>query len=220
NQVKIRGYRVELGEIEAALRRHPSVSAALVVVREDVPGDRRLVAYVVGGAETEELRAHLRRTLPEYMVPNAFVPLAALPQTPTGKLDTRTLPAPDYQAGEDAYVAPRTPVEESLAAMWAEVLGLERVGVHENFFEIGGHSLLAMRIVSRIRESLDGEIGVVALFESPTIDALARVIEARMAPAGGAGELGAAIASSTQALLEGIDELSEEELDSLLGLTT
>jgi amino acid adenylation domain-containing protein len=220
SQVKIRGWRVELGEVEAVLRRHPAVSAALAVVREDVPGDRRLVAYVVGHAETEALRAHLRRTLPEHMVPGAFVPMAALPQTPTGKIDPKTLPAPDYRPDGEGSVAPRTALEASLAEIWAEVLELEEVGVHENFFELGGHSLLAMRIVSRIRETLGGGVGVAALFESPTVAGLARALEERAAPVAGADLPAAEIASSSQSLLSGLDDLSEEELDRLLGLTT
>jgi len=219
NQVKIRGYRVELGEIEAVLRRHASVAGALVVVREDTPGDRRLVAYVAGGAEPGDLRAHLRATLPAHMVPSAFVRLETLPMTATGKVDPKTLPAPDYQPAAERHVAPRTPVEEALAAIWGEVLGLPRVGVHDNFFEIGGHSLLAMRIVSRIQETLDDGIGVSALFTTPTIDTLARVIASRTAAESEGGGWTQPIPTSPESLLATLDELSEEELDRLLDVT-
>ena len=172
NQVKIRGYRVELGEVEAALRAHPDVSAALAVMREDVPGDRRLVAYVVGRADADALRDHLRATVPEYMIPGAFVTLDALPRTPTGKLDPKTLPAPEYGAAGDRYVAPRTPVEETLAAIWADVLRAERVGVEESFFELGGDSILSIQVVSRARRA-GVAITPRQLFEHPTIAGLA-----------------------------------------------
>jgi amino acid adenylation domain-containing protein len=182
HQVKVRGYRVELGEIEATLRLHPAVAGAIAVVREDVPGDRRLVAYVVSDADPAELREHLRQSLPEYMVPNAFVRLETLPRTTTGKFDPRSLPAPEYAGAEDLYVAPRTPTEEVLAGIWAAVLRLERVGVEESFFELGGHSLLAMRVISRIRELFGVELPLRVLFERPTVAGLAvRVEEARRA---------------------------------------
>jgi amino acid adenylation domain-containing protein len=178
NQVKIRGYRVELGEIEAVLRRHEAVRGALVVVREDVPGDRRLVAYVAAGADTGVLRAHLRAALPEHMVPSAFVRLDALPNTATGKIDPRTLPAPVYESDEERHVAPRTPTEEALAAIWAEVLATSRVGVHDVFFEMGGNSLLATRVASRVRGALAVEVTVRAIFEAPTVAALAERVDA------------------------------------------
>ncbi|HLL45317.1 MAG TPA: condensation domain-containing protein, partial [Longimicrobiaceae bacterium] len=181
-QVKIRGFRIEPGEIEAVLRQHESVTDCLVVAREDVPGDQRLVAYVVGGVEADELREHLRRSLPEYMLPSAFVFLDALPLTPNGKLDRKALPAPEYAADADRYVAPRTSVEEVVAGIWAEVLRLQRVGVEESFFELGGHSLLATRVVSRIREVFAVELPLRALFEEPTVAELAgRVEEIRRA---------------------------------------
>ncbi|HEV2147714.1 MAG TPA: non-ribosomal peptide synthase/polyketide synthase [Longimicrobiaceae bacterium] len=173
NQVKVRGYRVELGEIEATLRRHEQVSGCLVVLREDRPGDRRLVAYVVGEADAGSLREHLRRSVPEYMVPGAFVRLDSLPHTSTGKFDPRTLPAPEYRAVA-RYVAPRTPVEETLAEIWAEVLGLERVGVEESFFELGGDSILAIQVVSRARWA-GVEITPRQMLEHHTITRLAAV---------------------------------------------
>ncbi|HEV3052502.1 MAG TPA: amino acid adenylation domain-containing protein, partial [Longimicrobium sp.] len=145
-QVKVRGFRIEPGEIEAVLRRHADVREALVIVREDQPGEPRLVAYVVGRVEAEELREHLRKSVPEYMVPAAFVVLEALPLSPNGKLDRRALPAPELVSGETGYVAPRLPLEAALAGIWAEVLGRARVGVNENFFDLGGHSLLLVKV--------------------------------------------------------------------------
>ncbi|HYR10531.1 MAG TPA: condensation domain-containing protein, partial [Longimicrobium sp.] len=181
HQVKVRGFRIELGEIEAVLRGHESVTDCVVMARAEA-GEQRLVAYVVGGVEAAELRAHLRRSLPEYMVPSAFVFLDALPLTPNGKLDRKALPAPDFAPAEDRYVAPRTPVEEVLAEIWAEVLRLERVGVTESFFELGGHSLLATRVVSRVRELFGVELPLRALFEGPTVAEMAvRVEEMRRA---------------------------------------
>ncbi|HYH79110.1 MAG TPA: amino acid adenylation domain-containing protein, partial [Longimicrobium sp.] len=176
-QVKVRGFRIEPGEIEGALHRSEGVADCVVVAREDVPGEKRLVAYVVGDVEAGALREHLLRALPEYMVPSAFVFLETLPLTPNGKPDRKALPAPEYAADADRYVAPRTPVEEVLAGIWAEVLRLERVGVEESFFELGGHSLLATRVVSRVRELFDVELPLRALFEGPTVAELAVCVE-------------------------------------------
>jgi amino acid adenylation domain-containing protein len=181
-QVKIRGFRVEPGEVEAVLRAWPGVREAAVVVREDTPGDRRLVAYVAGEAAADEVREHLRGRLPDHMLPSAFVFMDALPLTANGKLDRRALPAPELASAEETYVAPRTPVEEVLAGIWAEVLRLERVGVEDSFFELGGHSLLATQMVSRIREVFRVELPLRALFEGPTVAQLAgRVEEMRRA---------------------------------------
>ncbi|HLL46833.1 MAG TPA: condensation domain-containing protein, partial [Longimicrobiaceae bacterium] len=184
-QVKVRGFRIEPGEVEAALERHPAVREAVVAVRED-GGERRLVGYVVA-AEGEavdgaELRAWLKGRLPEYMVPAAVVALETLPLTPTGKVDRRALPAPDASAG-GAYVAPRGEVEERLAAIWAEVLKLERVGAHDDFFALGGHSLLATRVTSRIAEELGTELPLRALFETPTVAGLAARLSAELGSA-------------------------------------
>ncbi|HEX8903903.1 MAG TPA: condensation domain-containing protein, partial [Longimicrobiaceae bacterium] len=178
-QVKIRGFRIEPGEIEAALLAHPSVAEAAVVVRGE--GDRaELVAYLVsaaGAVDAEALRSHLRGSLPDYMVPGAFVALDRLPLTTNGKLDVRALPAPEHAAAEERYVAPRNPTEEVLAGIWAEVLRVQRVGVHDDFFELGGHSLLATRVVARVREVFAVELPLRALFEGPTVEALAREVE-------------------------------------------
>ncbi|NOZ57523.1 MAG: amino acid adenylation domain-containing protein, partial [Calditrichaeota bacterium] len=183
DQVKIRGYRIELGEIEGVLGRHDKVEQAVVLAREDRPGDRRLVAYVVPkqGAQLSagELREFLQQHLPDYMIPAAFVEMESLPLTPNGKIDRRALPAPDYTSSgeEHQYVAPRTPVEELLAGIWEEALGLEKVGVLDNFFEIGGHSLLATQVVSRIRETLDVELPIRVFFERPTVAGMAQEVE-------------------------------------------
>ena len=181
-QVKIRGFRIELGEIEAALSQHPAIREVAVIAREDVPGDKRLVAYFVAENPPAdlvgELRVHLRASLPEYMVPAAFVLLEAFPLTPNGKIDRKALPVPDASVElKAAYVAPRTPAEEILAGIWAEVLGLERVGVEDNFFELGGHSLLAMRAVSRVRQALSVELSLRDLFAAATVARLGSRIE-------------------------------------------
>jgi amino acid adenylation domain-containing protein len=178
SQVKIRGYRIELGEIEVALNEQPGVRQAAVAVREDQPGVKRIVAYIMGGEDTkiEELREALKRRLPDYMVPSAFVLLEALPLTPHGKLDHKALPAPDRGPGQ-AYVAPRNKTEESMAKIWAEVLGLPQVGVEDNFFELGGHSLLATQVISRAQDVFQTNLPVRRLFETPTISGLAKLIE-------------------------------------------
>ncbi|HET7234051.1 MAG TPA: amino acid adenylation domain-containing protein, partial [Longimicrobium sp.] len=176
-QVKIRGFRIEPGEVEAVLTRHPGVRECAVLAREDVPGEKRLVAYVSGSAEPRALDAHLRQLLPAYMVPSAFVRLGALPLTRNGKVDRRALPAPDASLSDEAYVAPRTPVEEVLASIWAQVLRVPRVGVHDDFFGLGGHSLLATRVISRVARALGVELSVRAIFEAPSVAELAGKVE-------------------------------------------
>ncbi|HST62930.1 MAG TPA: amino acid adenylation domain-containing protein [Longimicrobium sp.] len=217
-QVKIRGYRVEPGEVESVLRQHPAVADCAVVAREDAPGERRLVAYVTGTADPAELRAHLRGSLPEYMVPGAFMALEGLPLTPSGKLDRRALPAPAQGGAGEDYEAPRTPEQEALAGIWAELLRVERVGVHDNFFELGGHSLLATRVVSRVRQELGVDLPLRALFEAPTVEGLAGLVSARAAAAMADAAVfpGIGAADSPQSLLATLDGLSDEELDRLL----
>ncbi|RKI73405.1 amino acid adenylation domain-containing protein, partial [Corallococcus sp. AB049A] len=174
-QVKLRGYRIEPGEVEATLRTHAGVRDAVALVREDVPGDARLVAYVVTDGDTEVLREHVRRHLPEYMVPSAFVILPVLPLTPNGKLDRKALPSPEARLrAAHTYEAPVTPAEVVLASLWEELLNIPVVGRNDHFFELGGHSLLATQLVSRIRERFGVDVGVRALFESPTVAALAQ----------------------------------------------
>jgi amino acid adenylation domain-containing protein len=183
NQVKLRGFRIELGEIEMALATYACVAEVVVVMREDEPGDNRLVAYVVHRdnkvVTAGELREHLKGQLPEYMVPSRFVMLAQMPLTPSGKLDRRALPAPDHSRPEleDHFVAPRTPIEEVLSGIWSEVLRVEEVGVNDSFFELGGHSLLATQVISRARESFGVDLALRVLFEHPTVRRMARVVQ-------------------------------------------
>nr|WP_244224482.1 non-ribosomal peptide synthetase [Corallococcus sicarius] len=190
-QVKVRGYRIELGEVEAALALHAGVGEVTVVARDEGAEGKRLVAYVTAqeGAvlEASELRSHVKQRLPEYMVPQAYVVLPTLPLTPNGKVDRKALPAPESTAegARREYEAPRTPTEELLAGLWATVLRHERVGRHDDFFEMGGHSLLATQLVSRIRESLQVELPLRELFESPTVARLAQRVEVARAAAAG-----------------------------------
>lgn len=180
-QVKLRGFRIELGEIEDALAKHPAVEQAAVILREDRPGDTRLVGYVVpagGPVATGDLRAHLKRTLPEYMVPASYVSLARMPLTPSGKVDRRALPAPEpgeADAQRD-FVEPRTEMERLLAELWASTLGVARVSVEDDFFALGGHSLLASQILGRLRRDHGIELSFRKFFEAPTIARLAEAI--------------------------------------------
>ena len=181
-QVKLRGIRVELGEVETALRSHPDIGEAVVVVREDTPGDKRLIAYVVGVkvmVNPTDLREHLKQRLPDYMVPSQVVGLAGIPRMPNGKVDRNALPVPLQEAESDrAYVAPRTPVEKELAQIFAELLGKERVGINDDFFVLGGHSLLGTQLVSRVRDTLGVELQLRALFTAPTVEALSGMVTA------------------------------------------
>ncbi|HEV7669532.1 MAG TPA: amino acid adenylation domain-containing protein, partial [Thermoanaerobaculia bacterium] len=181
-QVKVRGYRIEPSEIESFLDAHPAIRDAAVVAREDAQGDRRLVAYVVPQAGQEitwqELRSFLGASLPEHMVPSLFVRLEALPMTPNGKVDRRALPAPESVESEPAVgSAPRTPVEELVAAIWGDVLGIEGLQLESNFFELGGHSLLATRVVSRLRSAFGVDLPLRELFESPTVGGLSARVD-------------------------------------------
>jgi amino acid adenylation domain-containing protein len=191
HQVKVRGFRIELGEIESVLRQHPAIRETSVIVREDLSpaggqADKRIVAYVVpkqaDAPSDGELRAHIKQQLPDYMVPSAFVVLPALPLTPHGKLDRRALPAPAAlrpQIDND-FVPPRTPLEEVLCGIWTQVLGVEQIGVFDSFFDLGGHSLIATQIVSRVRQVCNVDLPLRALFEEPTVARLAEHVTAAL----------------------------------------
>jgi amino acid adenylation domain-containing protein len=182
NQVKIRGFRIETGEIEAVLSRHPMMRQCLVVAREDTPGDKTLAAYLELRANYEldlaDLRAHLKKHLPDYMIPSAFIPMETFPLTPNGKIDRNMLPAPSYENRQtaDQFVAPRTETEKALATIWAQILKVERIGLHDNFFDLGGHSLLAVRVASQIRDVFGVDLAPRAFFANPTIGDLAKAV--------------------------------------------
>jgi amino acid adenylation domain-containing protein len=214
-QVKVRGFRIELGEIEATLLRHPWVREAVLSVHEDDTGDKRLVAYVVAGEMADEtmttgLRGYLKERLPEYMLPQSFVLLEALPLNANGKIDRRALPAPDEHRPqmEEGFIAPRTPVEEVLAEIWSEVLGIQEIGVHDNFFALGGHSLLATQVASRVREAFQAEFALQRIFAAPTIAELALVIDQSRAASVEDEEM--------EQLLAELELMSDEESQSIL----
>jgi amino acid adenylation domain-containing protein len=187
HQVKIRGFRIELGEIDAILSQHPGIASVVVVAHENTPGEKRLVAYYVAAQETaptiSELRRHIQAHLPDYMVPSVFVRLDVMPLTPTGKINRRVLPEPEKSRPdiEAAYAAPRTPIEETLVAIWEEVLQLEDIGIHDDFFELGGQSLLAAQVTSRLNARLDTSLSFSFLFEHPTISSLGKELQGRQA---------------------------------------
>ena len=210
DQLKIRGFRVEPAEIEAALRAYELVREAAVVAREDGRGERKLVAYVAAETQVtaEQLRRHLADWIPDYMIPGGFVILEALPLTPSGKIDRMALPDPESASAHSAtYIAPRTPVETSVAAIWADVLGLERVGVEDDFFALGGHSLLATQIVAQVRSDFSINLPLHALFTSPTVASLAQQIVEL---------LGEAPDADTEQLISELKGLSDEEVALLL----
>jgi hypothetical protein len=204
-QVKVRGFRIELGEIEAALAAQPGVRECVAVVREDAPGDARIVAYLVadGAApEAEQLRRALSRRLPDYMLPSAYVALEALPLTPNGKVDRRALPAPEAPRRDPArFVPPRTPAETTIAGFWREALGLETVGAEDNFFEIGGHSLLLARVHARVRSAFSREVTMVEMFRHPTVRALAAFLDTNDEPGAAAPSRGLDRAEARRAML-------------------
>jgi amino acid adenylation domain-containing protein len=245
HQVKIRGYRVEPAEIELALEKYEAVKDAVVLAREDGPGQRQLVAYIVfqpGMAATaSELRIFLRSKLPDYMVPAAFVFLAKLPLTTSGKIDRRALPAPDRSRTDvsEALTAPRTSTEKTLASIWMAVLKLERIGIHENFFDLGGHSLLATQVVARVSDAMHVDVPLRRLFETPTIAELAVIVD-QLIGSGASEKLrivsvrqlmhtnsrdGALHDNSTipvsdasmDQMLAGLEGLTEQEVTALLG---
>jgi acyl carrier protein len=215
--VKVRGFRIELGEIEAALATHEAVGEAVVVAREEETGDKRLVAYLVvsEGAQSapgvRELRAFLKERLPEYMVPSAFVVLEKMPLSPNGKVDRRALPVPDQKrpTSRQEFVPARNDFEQQLLDIWAEVLRVERIGIHDDFFELGGDSLVATRLVSRVRRNMDMEIPLAALFKYGTVAAMAE----HLAVAGLAPETDE---ERMARLLEQVDQLSEQNVAAML----
>jgi surfactin family lipopeptide synthetase A len=182
HQIKIRGFRIEMGEIEAVLRQHGAVNETVVVVREDTPGNQRLVAYFVPAREsastTGELREFLKAKLPEYMVPSAFVPLKAMPLTPNGKVNRRALPAPDHAdlAPTAKFVAPKDAIESRLVQIWEAVLGVRPIGTRHNFFELGGHSLVAVKLMNRIEQAFGKNLPIATLLQAPTIEQLAAIL--------------------------------------------
>jgi len=181
-QVKLRGFRIELGEIEAVLEGHRGIGHAVATVREDTPGDRRLVAYIVPTPEDapdlDELRRLSKAKFPPFMVPSLFVTLEALPVTANGKLDRTALPAPEGARPDlvSTYVAPATPVQEALASIWCDVLGLDRVGVDDDFFALGGHSLLAVKMLAQLHETLGVSLPLGSLFDGSTIREFSREV--------------------------------------------
>jgi amino acid adenylation domain-containing protein len=211
HQVKIRGFRIELGEIETALADHPGVRQSAAIVREDEPGNKRLVAYVVAKPEfalaTTDLRGFLKDKLPEYMIPSAFVMLDALPLTPNGKVDRKVLPAPDQSRPEqeNPFVPPSTVAEKTIAEIWAHVLKVDRVGIHDNFFESGGHSLLATQVMSRVCAAFQVELPLRSLFETPTVAGLAAQVAQTKAPP-----------EETASVLAELESLSDEQAQLLL----
>ncbi len=180
SQVKLRGFRIELGEIEAVLAKHPSVQAAVVIVREDRPGDKRLVAYVVPSGRsvsTAQLKELARQRLPEYMVPSAFVEVQALPLSPNGKINRRQLPAPDWSSDGGETVEPRNELETALVRIWQSVLGVPNIGIRDNFFDLGGHSIMAARVLAEVKKATGKDLPFSALFRGATVESLAQLIE-------------------------------------------
>jgi amino acid adenylation domain-containing protein len=217
HQVKLRGFRIEPGEIESVLLSHPEVESAVVLAREDTPGDRRLVAYVVSAPERApdpvELRALVELRLPAYMVPAAFVILPELPLTANGKVDRRALPAPGFAAGSAELIPPRTLLEQEIAEVWREVLGVERVGLRDSFWDLGGHSLLATKVLARLHDALGLDLPLQALFEAPTLAGFAEAVGRHVLAAGGDGE-------ELDGLLAELGDLSEVEARALLDWET
>ncbi len=211
-QVKIRGFRVEPAEIEELLRKHAGIRQTVVMARDDADGTKKLVAYFVPatkpGPGIDNLRSFLAEQLPDYMIPAAFVELDAMPLTPNGKIDRSALPLPGQAQTQRAYVAPRTPTEESIVSIWSEVLSVERVGIEDNFFDLGGHSLLATQVISRVRGAFQVQLPLRSIFERPTIAELAVVIEKAQEELNESEDL--------QSVLAELENLSDEEAQRLL----
>ncbi len=216
HQVKLRGFRIELGDIETALRQNAQIQEALVLAREDIPGDKRLVAYITlrNGAtpSISDLRDFLKTKLPDYMVPSAFLFQENFPLTPSGKIDRKALPAPDHIRPEFAreYVAPCTPLEEEIAEIWSEVLKINKVGRDDNFIELGGHSLLAIQITARVRHKFDVDIPLPSIFNAPTVSGLAEVVFKSLLKEN---------ESDVENILADLDELSDDDAVKLLPVT-
>jgi acyl-coenzyme A synthetase/AMP-(fatty) acid ligase/acyl carrier protein len=216
NQVKLRGFRIELGEVETALNRHPLIKENIVVLREDNPGDKRLVAYIVLQCQQSDnsslklqLRNFLREKLPEYSIPSAFVFIDKLPISANGKIDRKSLPIPTETFDlTNSYTPPTNAIEEILAGIWAKILHLQRVGIHDNFFDLGGHSLLATQVISRIREAFAIELPIRCLFESPSVAQLAQTLIEREAKPG--------ITAKRAQILQKLENMSPEEAKQLL----
>jgi surfactin family lipopeptide synthetase A len=224
HQVKVRGHRIELGEIEAALKRCPGVQTAIVLARSlepgakpdsGAPGEKQLIAYLVPAQPEQtpsvsDVRRFLQSQLPDYMLPVAFLFLEALPLTPNGKVDREALPLPEGARPklEATFIAPRTPVEETLAEIWRELLRVEQIGVHDNFFELGGHSLLATQIVTKLRDAFQVELPLATLFNALTIADLAREVTQSQLQAAGGEDL--------EDVLSQLEGLSDEEVAALL----
>ncbi len=227
HQVKLRGFRIELGEIEAAINSHAQVRESIVILREDAPGERRLVAYVVSDVNDDlfsRLREHLKGVLPDYMVPTAFVTLKHLPLTPNGKVDRRALPAPDFtrsRAASEMIEVPMTALERHLCDVWTGVLGITTIGREDDFFEIGGDSLTGLRIINRLREALNEHISLVVMFEAPTISALAKLLESNYASAvarfNGGPKIQVADTTSPHADGAGINENDVSKMREIIG---
>ncbi len=228
DQVKIRGFRIELGEIENTILTHPSVSETVVIAREDGAGDKCLVAYVVADVQYSEVdesvkqlidcyRQHLRQTLPEYMLPSAFVFLDELPLSPNGKVDRKALPTPDIRLGQADYLAPITDTEKSLCEIWQDVLGVERVGITDNFFRLGGHSLLATRVIAKVNRQLCVDVPLKSLFNSSSVQTLALTIDgldsvAAYPPIESMSDTGPLLLSYAQQRLWFIDQLEQSSV--------
>jgi acyl carrier protein len=210
-QVKVRGIRIEPGEIETVLNAHENVREAAVIVREDTPGNQRLVAYVVLRQPENNLRAFVKARVPDHMIPAGFVVMDKLPVTPNGKVDYAALPIPDETSFDSSkeFVAPRTPLEETLAQIWREILEISRVGINDNFFELGGHSLLATQVVSRIRKTLNVDLPLRVIFDSPTIAGLATNVESM-------SQMEPDETEKLAQIVEQIDQLSINEIRVLL----
>jgi acyl-coenzyme A synthetase/AMP-(fatty) acid ligase/aryl carrier-like protein len=212
SQVKIRGTRVEMGEVEAILRQYSYITDTVVIAREDRQGDKKLVAYVAADRHSPltdfELRSYLRGRLPEFMLPSSFVILEKLPYTSTGKIDRQALPAPlvtraDQQA---AYVSPRTPIEETLTEIWQRILQAGQIGVQDNFFSAGGHSLMSMQLLSQVRKTFGVDLSLRRFFASPTVEAMAKNVEEAI--------LAKSSADSVDTLLDMLEGIQESDLQS------